>query len=428
MKRRQFVQTLSAASALGTAGLLSGCATGPAGAGAAHVVVVGGGYGGATAAKHIRMFSEGRVRVTLIEPNPQFISCPISNLVIGGQRNMDFITHSYDNLQKRHGVRLVRDSVTAIDAARRTVRLAGGSELGYDRLVVSPGIDFMWQGLPGMASPEARARMLHAWKAGEQTVALRRQLEAMPDGGVYAINIPAVPYRCPPGPYERACLVANYFRKAKPRSKVIIFDANPEIQSKRGLFSRVFEQDFRGILEYRPGHVLNDVHAATNAMRFEVQDEFRPAVANVLPSMRAGDLALRAGLANINNRWCEVNFQTYESVVAPNIHILGDATQNAPGMPKSGHMANQHGKVCAMAVVSLLQGQPVPQLPIIANTCYSFVNDTDAIHVASVHRWDAERRTMLTVPGSGGVSVAPNEIEGRYAIGWALNIWADTLA
>jgi len=428
MKRRQFVQTLSAASALGTAGLLSGCATGPAGAGAAHVVVVGGGYGGATAAKYTRMFSEGKVRVTLIEPNPQFISCPISNLVIGGMRNMDFITHSYDNLQNRHGVRLVRDSVTAIDAARRTVRLAGGSEIGYDRLIVSPGIDFMWQGLPGMASPEARARMLHAWKAGEQTVALRRQLEAMPAGGVYAINIPAVPYRCPPGPYERACLVANYFRKAKPRSKVIIFDANPEIQSKRGLFTRVYEQQYRDIIEYRPGHVLTDVHAATNAMRFEVQEEFRPAVANVLPSMRAGDLALRAGLANILNRWCEVNFQTFESTVAPNIHVLGDATQGAPGMPKSGHMANQHGKVCAMAVVSLLQGQPVPQLPIVANTCYSFVNDTDAIHVSSVHRWDAERRTLLTVPGSGGVSVAPNEMEGRFAIGWAQNIWADTLA
>ena len=428
MKRRQFVQTLSAASALGTVGLLSGCATGTAGAGAAHVVVVGGGYGGATAAKYTRLFSEGKVRVTLIEPNPQFISCPISNLVIGGQRNMDFITHSYDNLQNRHGVRLVRDSVTAIDAARRTVRLAGGSEIGYDRLIVSPGIDFMWQGLPGMASPEARARMLHAWKAGEQTVALRRQLEAMPAGGVYAINIPAVPYRCPPGPYERACLVANYFRKAKPRSKVIIFDANPEIQSKRGLFTRVYEQQYRDIIEYRPGHVLTDVHAATNAMRFEVQEEFRPAVANVLPSMRAGDLALRAGLANILNRWCEVNFQTFESTVAPNIHVLGDATQGAPGMPKSGHMANQHGKVCAMAVVSLLQGQPVPQLPIVANTCYSFVNDTDAIHVSSVHRWDAERRTLLTVPGSGGVSVAPNEMEGRFAIGWAQNIWADTLA
>ncbi|BAO80979.1 uncharacterized NAD(FAD)-dependent dehydrogenase [Serpentinimonas raichei] len=427
MKRRQFVQTLSAASAIGTVGLLSGCATGTAGAGAAHVVVVGAGYGGATAAKYTRLFSEGKVRVTLIEPNPKFISCPISNLVIGSLKNMDFLTHSYDRLQQNHGVRLVRDSVTSIDAARRTVRLAGGSEIGYDRLIVSPGIDFMWEGLPGMASAEAKARMLHAWKAGEQTLALRRQLEAMPDGGVYAINIPAVPYRCPPGPYERACLVANYFRKAKPRSKVIIFDANAEIQSKRGLFTRVFEQQYKDIIEYRPGHLLTDVHAASNAMRFEVQDEFRPAVANVLPSMRAGDLALRAGLANINNRWCEVNFQTFESTVAPHIHVLGDAIQGSPGMPKSAHMANQHGKVSAMAVVSLLQGQPVPQLPIIANTCYSFVNDTDAMHVSSVHRWDAERRTLLTVPGSGGVSVAPTALEGHYALGWARNIWADTL-
>jgi len=241
MQRRHFVQSLSAAGALGSVSLLSACATAP-GASAPHVVVVGGGYGGATAAKYVRLFSEGKVRVTLIEPNANFISCPMSNLVIGGQRDMAFLTHSYANLQQRHGVQVVRDRVNTIDPARRMVRLAGGSEIGYDRLIVSPGIDFMWQALPGMASAEAKARVLHAWKAGEQTLALRRQLEAMPDGGVYALAIPAVPYRCPPGPYERACMVANYFQKSKPRSKVIIFDANPEIQSKRGLFTRVFRK------------------------------------------------------------------------------------------------------------------------------------------------------------------------------------------
>ena len=426
MQRRHFVQSLSAAGALGSVSLLSACATAP-GASAPHVVVVGGGYGGATAAKYVRLFSEGKVRVTLIEPNANFISCPMSNLVIGGQRDMAFLTHSYANLQQRHGVQVVRDRVNTIDPARRMVRLAGGSEIAYDRLIVSPGIDFMWQALPGMASAEAKARVLHAWKAGEQTLALRRQLEAMPDGGVYALAIPAVPYRCPPGPYERACMVANYFQKSKPRSKVIIFDANPEIQSKRGLFTRVFQQNFPNHIEYRPGHTLLDVDAATNTLRFEVQENFRAAVANVLPPMRAADLAVNTGLATVLRRWCEVNFLSYESVAVPNVHVLGDAIQTSAGMPKSGHMANQHGKVCAGAVVSLLLGQPVPSMPIVANTCYSFVNDTDAMHVASVHRWDAQQRTMLVVPGSGGVSPAPNEMEGRYAIGWAVNIWADML-
>lgn len=427
MQRRQFVQTLSAAGAMGSVSLLSACATPPASARAPHVVVVGGGFGGATAAKYLRLFSEGKVRVTLIEPNANFISCPMSNLVIGGQRDMGFITHSYANLQQRHGVQVVRDRVNRIDPARHTVQLAGGSEIGYDRLIVSPGIDFMWDALPGMASAEAKARVLHAWKAGEQTQALRRQLEAMPDGGVYALAIPAVPYRCPPGPFERACLVANYFQQSKPRSKVIIFDANPEIQSKRGLFTRVFQQNFPNHIEYRPGHTLLDVDASTNTLKFEVQEDFRATVANVLPPMRAADLAVNTGLATVNRRWCEVNFLSYESIAVPHVHVLGDAIQTSAGMPKSGHMANQHGKVCAAAVMSLLLGQPVPSMPIVANTCYSFINDTDAMHVASVHRWDAQQRTMLVVPGSGGVSPAPSALEGVYAIGWAQNIWADML-
>ncbi len=427
MKRRQFVQTLAAGSALGSLGLLTGCASTSGGSGP-HVVIVGGGYGGATAAKYTRLFSEGKVRVTLIEPNARFISCPISNLVIGGLKDMDYITHSYENLQKRHGVRLVTDTVTVIDPDKRVVQLASGSEIAYDRLIVSPGIDFMWETLPGMASAEAQARVLHAWKAGPQTAALRQQLVDMPDGGVYAITIPRVPYRCPPGPYERACLVANYFKKAKPRSKVIIFDANDEIQSKRGLFTKYYNELYKDIIEYRPQHTLLDVDAATRTLKFEVNEDFRGAVVNVVPNMRAGDIAVKTGMATANNRWCEVDFLTFESRAVKNVHVLGDAIQTAPLMPKSGHMANQHAKTCAAAVVNLLMGHEPVQNPLYANTCYSFVNDEDAIHVASVHRFDKEQQTMLVVQGSGGVSAAANMIEGGYALGWAQNIWADMLS
>ncbi len=427
MKRRQFVQTVAAGSALGTLGFVSGCATVSSGSGP-HVVVVGGGYAGATAAKYTRLFSEGKVRVTLIEPNPAFVSCPISNLVLQGSKTLADITTPYDNLEKRHGVKLVRDMVASIDPEKRLVKLTSGGEMAYDRLIVSPGVDFMWETLPGMAQAGAKDKVLHAWKAGAQTVALRKQLEAMPNGGTYALSIPLAPYRCPPGPYERACMVANYFKKAKPKSKVVIFDANDDIQSKKALFMKAWDEHYKGIIEYRPKHAVTDVDAATNTLKFEFNDDFKASVANVVPNMRAGDIAVKTGLATANKRWCDVDFLTFESKAHKNIHVLGDAIQIAPAMPKSGHMANQHGKTCAAAVVSLLMGKEPPALPIYANTCYSFVTDEDVVHVASVHRYDAEKKTMLTVPGSGGVSVAASELEGRYALAWAKNIWADTLA
>ncbi|MBT9505402.1 NAD(P)/FAD-dependent oxidoreductase [Rhodoferax sp.] len=430
MKRRQLVQTVGAGSvlsALGTLGLVSGCASTGTGSGP-KVVVVGGGYGGATAAKYVRMWSDYGINVTLVEPNASFVSCPISNLVLGGSKTMADITTPYDNLVRRHGVNLVRDMVIAIDAEKRLVKLAGGGELPYDRLIVSPGVDFMWDTLPGMAKPGAQDKVLHSWKAGAQTAALRKQLEAMPDGGVYALSIPLAPYRCPPGPYERACQVAHYFSKAKPKSKVLILDANDDVTSKGPLFKKAWAERYKGIIEYRPKHTTVDVDAATNTLKFEFNDDVKASVLNVIPAMRAGDIAVKTGLATANKRWCEVDFLTFESKAAKNIHVLGDAIQIAPAMPKSGHMANQHGKTCAAAVVALLTGQTPNDMPIYNNTCYSFVSDEDVVHVASVHRYDAEKKTMLTVAGAGGVSSAANELEGRYAMAWARNIWADTLA
>ena len=427
MKRRQLIQTAAYSTVLGSAGLSAGCASTGLQSGP-KVVVVGGGYGGATAAKYVRMWSDQQINVTLVEPNAAFVSCPISNLVLGGSKTMADITSSYDNLSKRHGVTVVRDMVTSIDPDKRTVRLAGGGELPYDRLILSPGVDFMMEGLPGMAKAGAQDQVLHAWKAGPQTVALRRQLEAMPDGGVYALTIPLAPYRCPPGPYERACQVAHYFSKAKPRSKVLVLDANDDVTSKGPLFKKAWAERYKGIVEYRPKHVLTDVDVAASTLKFEFNDDLKANVLNVVPPMRAGDIAVKTGLATANKRWCEIDFLTHESKAAKNIHVLGDSIQVAPAMPKSGHMANQHGKTCAAAVVALLTGKQPNAMPIYNNTCYSFVSDEDVVHVASVHRYDAAQKTMLTVPGSGGVSGAANELEGRYALAWARNIWADTLA
>ncbi len=426
IQRRHFVQTLAAGSAVAGLGTLTGCAS--VGGSKGKVVVIGGGYAGATAAKYVRMFSDYGIEVTLVEPNPTFISCPISNLVLGGYKTIADITTPYDNLAKRHGVKMVRDMVESIDAEKRMVKLAGGSMLPYDRLIVSPGIDFMWETMPGMTKPGAQDKVLHAWKAGAQTVALRKQLEAMPDGGVYALSIPKAPYRCPPGPYERACMIASYFKTAKPKSKVIVFDANDDIQSKKGLFMKAWDEHYKGIIDYRPKHQVVDVDTATNTLKFEFADDFKPDVANVIPQMRAGVIARKSGLATANDRWCEVDFLTFESKAAKNVHVLGDSVQGAPKMPKSGHMANQHGKTCAAAVVSLLMGKVPPGMPIYANTCYSFVAPDEVVHVASVHRYDADKKTMLPVEGAGGISKAASELESRYALAWAKNIWADTLA
>ena len=419
LQRRQL---LRAGLALG--GLaLTGCAGTPAGPSIGRVVVVGGGFGGATAARYLRLWG-GNVDVTLVERNPQFISCPMSNLVIGGHQQMADITMGYGSLQAT-GVKLVQGDVVAIDTVARKVRLASGTELPYDRLVVSPGVDFMLDQVGGLAAELGRGTVTHGWKAGPQTVALRRQLEAMPDGGVFAMTIPKVPYRCPPGPYERACMVASYLKVAKPKSKVLVLDANPEIQSKKALFERAFKQHYDGLLEYRPNAELKEVAGTLAKLEFE---DVKADVLNVIPPQRAADLARSAGLITINNRWVGVNWLTMEATAAPGVHVLGDAVFSAPLMPKSGHMANQQAKVAAAAIIQLLKGEPVNATPLVMNTCYSFVTARDVVHVASVHQYDAAEKTFKAVPGSGGVSAASNALEGRYAMGWAQNIWADMLA
>ena len=420
ISRREFLQWASAAA--GTAAI-GGCATG--GSGAGRVVVIGAGYGGATAAKYIRLWAPD-IEVVLVERAGEFVSCPLSNLVIGGNTDIRELTFSYEGL-KRRGIKVVRDEATAIDAEKREVRLASGGTLGYDRLIVSPGIDFMFDAIPGLNSADAQNRVLHAWKAGAQTLALRKQLESMRDGGVYALHIPKAPYRCPPGPYERICQVADYFKRAKPRSKILVLDANEDIVSKKGLFLAAWNGPYKGMIEYKPNSELVDVDVKTLTAKLQFED-VKADVLNVVPPQKAGLIAEKAGLINANNRWCNVDWLTMESTAVKGVHVLADATLSAPAMPKSASMANQHAKVCAAAVIALIKGEKVNPEPMMMNTCYSFVDGKTVMHVASVHAYDAAQKTLVPVKGAGGVSDKASEQEGLYAWGWARNIWAEALA
>ena len=419
MRRRDFLK--SGAASLAAAA--SGCATPDRAPSRARVAVIGGGYGGATAAKYIRVLDPA-IEVVLIEPNEAFVSCPLSNMVLGGFKSMADITVSYEGLAK-HGVRVVRDTATAVDMDRKQVRLARGDPVAFDRVILSPGVDFIWSELPAMAGAEARARVLHAWKAGPQTAQLRRQLEAMPDGGVFVISIPEAPFRCPPGPYERACQVAAYFKARKARSKVVILDANGDVLSKGALFKRAWADLYPGMIEYQPNSKAIDVDVAAGAVKLEFGD-VKGDVLNVLPPMRAA--AIAEPFITVNKRWCEVDWISNEAKAAAGAHILGDSLQVAPAMPKSGSMANGHGKNCAAAVVALIRNEQPNPSPTLVNACYSMVSDKLAIHVASVHKYEVQERTMKAVPGSGGLSTAMNELEGRYAMSWARNIWADALS
>lgn len=387
-----------------------------------RVVVVGAGFAGATLAKYLRLWSNYGVEVIVVEQNRQFISCPLSNLVLGGSRELSSLTFGYDMLQRHHGIQWVHDQVTAIDPERRKLTLLRG-ELSYDRLVLAPGVDFDYSAWPELAEASARADLPHAWKAGPQTQLLRKQLEAMPDGGVFAISIPKAPFRCPPGPYERICQVAHYLKQHKPKSKIIVLDANPDIIAKKPLFSRAWQELYPGLIDYRPNSSVLHVQAAQHKLETEFE-QISADVINLIPPQLAGKVAQMAGLNNVDSRWCKVDFRSYASSLAPEIHVLGDAIFSP--QPKSAHIATSHAHVCANAIVALLRGEAPDPEPVFANTCYSFVSDDAAMHVANVYRYDAAKELMVTMEG-GGLSEAASTLEGTYALSWARNIWSDTL-
>lgn len=421
VSRRTFLH--SAAVAAGMAWLpLPGLASGRPLAAGRRVIVIGGGYAGATAAKYLRMWAP-EVDVVLIERHARFVSCPQSNLVLSGHRSLQQLTRDYHGLSDQHGVRTVQAEVTAIDSQARRVRLHDGVEIDYDRLVIAPGVDFIYDQLPMLASREAQMRIPHGWRAGEQTLLLRRQLEAMREGGTVVMTIPPAPFKCPPGPYERACQIALYLKRHKPRGKLIVLDANGDIVSKKSLFVDAWQQHYSGVVEYLPSNAVEhvDVDSLTVESLF---DTIEADVLNVIPSQKAGAVAQMAGVINVDQRWCRVDFTSYESTEVPYVHVIGDAI--ASKMPKSGHVANAQAKVCAAAVAALLREQQPEQEPVFSNTCYSFVDGERAGHVAAVFRYDADSSDMVAMPG-GGVSAVASVQEGRYAEAWARNIWADML-
>ncbi len=419
--RRDFLRVATAVSALA----LSGYAA--AGRARPRVIIVGAGYGGAACARYLKLW-EPRVEITLIEPNPRFVSCPMSNSVIAGLNDLEDITFPYDSI-KAVVDHYVADRVTAIDPGKRTVTTASGLRLDYDRLVLAAGIELMFDRVEGYDAA-ARAVIKHAWKAGpEQTGVLRRQLQAMPDGGVFVMAIPMAPFRCPPAPYERVSLVANYLKKAKPRSKIILLDGNQDIVSKKALFVNAWKKHYGygtddSMIDYRPGNrpVAVDVAAMKVTGEF---DDAHGDVINLVPPMRAA--ALTAGIGartGDNGSWCPVDYRTFESTEVPNVHILGDSILS--NLSKAAALANNSGKLCASALAEIFNDRQPDPAPVLTSTCYSASTEHTAFHVATVFRYNPANHDMEVQPGSG-VSLEESAKEIEYMHGWARNIWADTL-
>jgi NADPH-dependent 2,4-dienoyl-CoA reductase/sulfur reductase-like enzyme len=412
--RREFLRTSSWAGlgllAAGCAPKVSDFARKPG----RRVVVIGGGWGGASAAKYVRL-ADPSIEVVLLEPNKEFVSCPFSNLVLSGVRTIESVTFGYDGLRAR-GVQVLHETATMIEPDARRVRV-GNDALPYDRLIVSPGVEFQWDQVEGLAA--AQDRVLHAWKAGLQTVELARQLRAIPDGGVFVLTIPPAAYRCPPGPYERACQVAWYLKTRKPKSKLIVLDANPNIVSKTALFRAAWAAYPN--IEYRGSSKVVKVDPGTREVTTEIGDKVKYDVLNLIPPQRAGTIAVTADLVGADKRWCEVNHQTYESVKHKNIHVIGDSTIGLP-VPKSGNVANAMGKICAVAVASLLNDKPVPAMAP-GNTCYSWVSDREAIAVVNSYKIEGGKVVQIEQKLTPGQS----EAWAQNAVGWANSIWADML-
>jgi sulfide dehydrogenase [flavocytochrome c] flavoprotein chain len=415
--RRQFLTASGAGAGALAVAALPGCAMFrgqtdlPA---SRRVVVIGGGFGGATAAKYVRL-ADPTIEVVLLEPNRKFVSCPFSNLVLSGVRGIGQLTFGYGGLRD-YGVTVRHEAATAIEPDARRVRIDGGA-LAYDRLIVAPGVDFQLEQVEGLAA--AGDAVLHAWKAGPQTVALARQLRAMPDGGVFVLTVPPVAYRCPPGPYERICQVAWYLKNARPKSKLIVLDANQNIVSKTALF-RAAWQAYPNI-EYRPSNKVVRVDPGARQVTTDFGDTVRYDVVNLIPPQRAGAIAVQADLVGADRRWCEVDHVTYESVKHRDVHVVGDSTTGLP-VPKSGTIANAMGKICANAVAHLMSGRPAPPVPPL-NTCYSWVNDREAMAVVNAYRIDNGKVVQIEQKLTAGHST----LYAQHAESWARSIWTDVL-
>ncbi len=426
ISRRNFIQITGGAAAVSTMGfsniLLAGKSAG-------HVVIIGGGVGGATAAHYIKR-ADPAVQVTIVEPNANYFTCFMSNEVISGERTLDSIKFGYKNLESM-GIKIVQDYASNIDAKKKHVVTKNSGNIAYDRCIVSPGVDFKWETIEGFDAEVAATKIPHAWKAGPQTALMHKQLQAMKDGGTVIIAPPPNPFRCPPGPYERASQIAHYLKNHKPKSKILILDAKDKF-SKQGLFMQGWKKHYgfgtdNSLIEWvkgAEGGIIEGVDAKTNTVIGSV-DEYKGDVINVIPAQKAGKIAFNAGLVN-DKGWCPVNQQTFESTKHKDVYVIGDSSVASP-MPKSGYSANSQAKVCAAAVVASLHGKPAAH-PTLVNTCYSLITPDDGISVAMVYNFDGKK--IQKVKGSGGLtpmdsSEAMRKREARYAHSWFNNITSD---
>ncbi len=423
ISRRSFNAILGSGLALGAAGLPIGSLFAQ---GKANVVIVGGGFGGATAAKYLKLFN-ANLSVTLIEPSTSYVTCPFSNTVIGGLNSMEYITQNYDAL-KGMGVTVVHEIASRVDGAKKTVTLGNGNSIAFDRCIVSPGIDFRWDQVDGLDRTTVEA-IPHAWKAGPQTVLLRKQLEAMRDGGTFIISPPPNPFRCPPGPGERISLVANYFKKHKPKSKIVVLDPKKGF-SKQGLFKEGWAKLYKGMIDYHNvdnDGVVEKVDAKTKTLLTNF-GQYKGDVVNFIPPQYAGAIARASGLAD-NSGWCPVDQRTFESTLVPGVHVIGDASVASP-MPKSGFSASSQAKVCAAAISAMLANE-APGTPKFVNTCYSLVAEDYGISVAMVYGYEGNK--IVAIKGSGGLSPSGSSDgfhnrEANYARGWYESITQDIWA
>ena len=394
----------------------------------ARVVIVGAGFGGATLAKYLRILSKQKIQVTLIESEKTFISSPMSNLILGGNTTLEQIEFSYDALRSRHGIEWISDWATEIDFDKKKIHCRTQKNIAYDKLVLSPGMKMLTEEIDGLEDAKTQKRIFQAWSGDREIEQLKAQLVAMQNGETFVLSIPESPFKCPPGPYERASQVASYFKKFKPKCKVLVLDANQDVLSNSASFKRFWAEHYSSILDYRPQHKVTSVDAEKKTIGFEIQDDLNFDVANILPPMRAGDIAHKNGLANVNNKWCGVAFNTFESQKAKDVHLIGDAIQGAPLMPKSAHMANAQAKILAASLAAEILDLSIDPSPYLTNTCYSFLDDQNAVHIASVHHYDWQEKTYKVLPQSSGVSLQPSAREAKEAQSWAKHLWADMLS
>lgn len=416
MQRRDFLKLSGAALA---ASLLPGLSH--AKAGSPHVVVVGAGFGGATCAKYLRLW-DPKIKVTLVEPNAQFISCPMSNWVLGGLRNYDDLIKSYDHLPG-YGIQMVKDTAVGVDTDKQVLATQGGKKIHYDRLVLAPGIEFMTDQIEGYAEGEAAGKVVHAWKAGPQTLLLKKQLEAMPDGGVFVIASPPPPGRCVSGPYERASMVAHYFKQHKPKSKIIMLDGHIDVVSKGPMFKKAWKKFYPGMIDHRPYNLVTKVDHQSMVVTSEFED-VKADVINIVPKQRAGAICHMAGVRTDSaGVWCPVDGVTYESPKVKNVHVLGDSV--ASNMPKSAHVSNNQAKICAAALVEIFNDREPDPYPIIGSTSYSATSDHTSGPIAVVMRYDPDKGAYIRQPG-GGASEDSDELNFQYNLAWFEHIWSDT--